>query len=422
MKNIFAVFVLILLTSAMCAKKEPVQQEKKTEARLPQKVEAQTQPVDVTLWHSYRADENKALEEIANKFNEANKGKISVKLLQIPYDAFIDKVTITVPRGHGPDLFIFAHNMIGEWVDDVKILEPVGEYINRDMLKSFIPETVKALVYHETLYGLPLAFKNICLFYNRKLVKTPPANIEEMIKTAAAISDEKNGIYGLVYEASLLYFHALWLHGFRGAVFSEDGKPEIDSNESISALEFARDLVKKFKIVPKGMTSFMVSSLFNEGKAGMVLNGQWFMGEIAPDADFGVALLPEIKSGVRAKPFLGSEAIFLSNKSLHKKEAAEFMIFLASDQSALVRATVGKQTAANIKIYEDPLIKDNQVFRIFKEQASMSVIMPSRPEMQTVWSTYDMALNKTIFGNYNVQKALKEAQDKVVKDIQSRGR
>ena len=36
----------------------------------------------------------------------------------------------------------------------------------------------------------------------------------------------------------------------------------------------------------------LIASLFNEGKAAMVFNGPWFIGEISPSVDFGLAVLP----------------------------------------------------------------------------------------------------------------------------------
>ena len=44
----------------------------------------------VTIWHSYRGDEQKALEELRNKFNELQ-SDYKVDLLNVPYDAFANR-------------------------------------------------------------------------------------------------------------------------------------------------------------------------------------------------------------------------------------------------------------------------------------------------------------------------------------------
>src|SRR5687767_12672842 len=68
----------------------------------------------ITLWHAYRGKEKQALEQVAATFNK-KQGEIEVTLVPIPYDAFPDKVTAAVPRGKGPDLFIFAQDRVGDW-------------------------------------------------------------------------------------------------------------------------------------------------------------------------------------------------------------------------------------------------------------------------------------------------------------------
>lgn len=55
----------------------------------------------ISVWHSYRGKEAEALQKLAEGFNAKNKD-IEIKLLQIPYDAFADKVTASIPGERGP--------------------------------------------------------------------------------------------------------------------------------------------------------------------------------------------------------------------------------------------------------------------------------------------------------------------------------
>jgi arabinogalactan oligomer / maltooligosaccharide transport system substrate-binding protein len=373
------------------------------------------EPVEVVLWHAYREGEKAALEAIVEHYNGLNQG-VRVRLLNVPYDAFVDKVTIATPRGQGPDLFIFAHNMLGEWVDRVHLLEPISEKVAPETLKRFIPQTVKALVYKQSLYGLPLAFKSLALFVNPDLVKAIPDTAEALVAAAKAATDKGAGRYGLAYEASLLYFNAPFIHGFGGVVLDEAGKPQVGSKPFAEALAWVRGLYKA-GVLPSGISSAMVTSLFNEGKAAMVVSGPWFLGEIAKDRAYEVTLLPTMPGGNRAQPFLGSEAVFLSAFSQHKAEALRVMDFLTSDESAVVRLQKGRQTVANAAVYDREDVKGDRVVQAFRAQAENSVLMPSRPEMQAVWSTLDMAINRSVFGDVDPAKALAEAQAKVEADL-----
>lgn len=370
-------------------------------------------PVEVVLWHSYREKEKLALEEVARKFNASHKD-IRLTLMNIPYDAFVDKVSIATPRGQGPDLFIFAHNMIGVWVDNYHVLEPITTKVSREVLRRFMRTTVRPLVYKGSLYGLPLAFKCLVLFYNPDLVESPPDTLDELL--AMARKAKKKGVEGLVYEASLLYFNAPFIHGFGGRVMDERGNILVDSEGTVKALEFVRKLVRE-GLVPRGVNSAMVGSLFGAGKAAMAINGQWFRGELGDKVHYKVALLPAVSSGERLKPYLGSEAVFMSAYSKHKDAALKVMLYITSDEAALVRLRLGGQTVANVRVYGRKDVASDPVISVFKAQADNSVLMPSRPEMQAVWSAMDMAINRSVFGNVPIRTALREAKEKIQKDI-----
>jgi len=68
---------------------------------------------EIVVWHAYRGDEKSAFEKVIGMYN-ASQNKVTVKTLAVPYDAYADKITASIPRGKGPDLFIFAQDRLGE--------------------------------------------------------------------------------------------------------------------------------------------------------------------------------------------------------------------------------------------------------------------------------------------------------------------
>nr|HPG36735.1 extracellular solute-binding protein [bacterium] len=103
------------------------------------------QKTDVTIWHSYRGSEQTALEELKNKFNELD-NSFNVVLLSVPYDAFANKLTNAIPRGNGPDAFIFAHERIGDWAES-SIIRPLETQTVENLRTDTIPSTLEALKY-----------------------------------------------------------------------------------------------------------------------------------------------------------------------------------------------------------------------------------------------------------------------------------
>lgn len=370
----------------------------------------------VTIWHGYRDAERDALEKLVDHWNKSHKNT-QIQALAVPPDAIIDKFQVAVPNGNGPDLVIFAHDKIGVWARD-GLIQPLGEFGKPERLKRFLPQTVKPLVFEKNLYGLPLAYKTLVLFYNRKMVGSPPKTLGQLVEVAKGFTKPDAEAFGLAYEAGNLYFHAPLLLGAGGGIFDETGTLKLDTPEAAKAMGVARDLYRTAKILPQGTVSgFVITSMFNDGKVPFVLQGPWFIGEIDKTVEWGVAVLPELEPGKPMRPFLGSEALLLSAKTQNKDAALRIMDYLTSDEAALLRVEVGKQMVANVKTYEMPKWSDDPVVKVFRAQADSAVPMPSAAEMAAVWTPYNTALQKAIFGEVKAEEALAEAQKRATEDI-----
>lgn len=371
----------------------------------------------VVLWHSYRDAERAGLDQLIDFWNK-NHPKLQVQALAVPNDAIIDKFQVAVPNGNGPDLIVFAHDKIGVWAKD-GLIQPLGEFATPARLKRFLPQTVKPLVFDKSIWGLPLAFKTLVLYYNSKLVQLAPKTMNQLVEVAKGMTKPDSEAFGLAYEAANLYFHGPFLLGNAGGVFDPSGRaPALDTPQARHALEIARDLYKTHKILPQGTVSgFVITAMFNDGKVPFVFQGPWFMGEIDKSVQWAVAMLPELEPGKPMRPFLGSEAVMLSKKSTNVAAAQRIMDYLTSDESALVRISVGKQMVANVKTYEMPRWSDDPVVKVFRGQADMAEPMPAAAEMAAIWTPYNTALQKVIYGDATPEAALAEAQKRASEDI-----
>lgn len=366
----------------------------------------------VTVWHAYRAQEKKALEKVAADFNKQS-ADVAVKLVPIPYDAFADKITAAIPRGKGPDLFIFAQDRLGDWAA-AGLVESVDFWLTDELRSSFLPRTVDALTYDEQVYGVPIAFKTVALFFNEKLVKQPPKTTGELVKMAKKITNAKKGRFGLVYENANFYYQAAWMQGFGGRVFDDRGKPVLDSKAVVDSMAFAQRLAHAEGIMPQEVSGTLVTTLFNKGDAGFVISGPWFIGEIDKGVKYGVAPLPTIdEAGKPARPFLTVEGMLMSAKTADKKAAFEVMTYFTSVDAGRTMATVGRQTTAKKAVYDDPKVKNDPVLAVFRKQLEASEPTPNTPAMRMVWTPATKALNRIIHGKKDAAESMKDAQAEV---------
>jgi arabinogalactan oligomer/maltooligosaccharide transport system permease protein len=363
---------------------------------------------DLTVWHSYRGAEEKALVQLVEQWNEQH-GGLQVRLVAVPYEAYANKITSAVPRGQGPDLFIFAHERTGDWARS-GIIEPVGGMMADRLTDKFIPSTKDALRWDGELYGMPLAFKSVALFYNRELVDEPPKDTDTLLEIAERHTSNEADRYGLSYQATSFYHHSGWLFGFGGSIFDESGIPRLDTPENARSLAFVRDLQDR-RVMPREQTGALVAQLFNESRAAMVINGPWFLGEIEDQVDFGVAPLPLVSAtGKPATPFLTVEAAFLPQNSSQPKAALEFARFLATGDGARTRLEVGKQLVADQTVYDDPGFDLDPTLQQFREQAEQARPMPNRPAMRAVWEPAALALRSVLRGDLGPEASLEKAQ------------
>jgi len=242
-----------------------------------------------------------------------------------------------------------------------------------------------------------------------------------MIALAKEHTDAENNKYGLVYENANYYYNACWMQGFGGRVFDDENNPIVNAEGSVKSFQFAQDLYLKEKIIPPEVSNVLVTTLFNEGKAAMVISGPWFRGEIAEEIPYEIELLPVISElGERAQPFMSSEGVIMSAKSDKKDLAFKAMEYLISDDAAFIMATVGNQPVANKNVYNTEEIQADKYIPKFKEQIMYSIPMPSIPQMTFVWSPASTAIQAVINGD-DPQEELDKAQQTILNNLKAAG-
>ena len=376
-------------------------------------------PVDLVVWHAYRGAERTAFEKVIADFNRSHAGRIAVSTLAVPYDAMADKITAAVPRGKGPDVFIYAQDRLGGWVEAGNTIEPIDFFLEDRVRRRFLPATMEAMTYRNTVWGLPLNYKVITLIYNKKLVPQPPRTTGELVRIAKRLTDEATGRFGLVYWYSDFYYHAPLMNAFGGGVFDAQGRPAVDQPANVRSLELLTRWLEKDRILPAEPSTALITALFNGGKGAMVFSGPWFLGEVSSSIDVGLAPLPTVDEagGKPMRPWITVEGAYIAGPSKHKEEAWELVTALTDLPAARVMALEGRQTPANSAVYDDPKVKADPILAVFRRQVETGVPMPNRPEMTMVWSPATTAMNVVVQGRAEPAAALADAQKEVVERI-----
>ena len=352
---------------------------------------------ELVLWHAYRADEAEVIERIVDDLNKT-RTDFRVKMLAVPYDAYLDKIGAAIPRGRGPDVFIAAHDPIGDWAR-AKTIQPLDDVLDTQTASALLPGLLPAVIFEDHVYGLPIAFKSLALWRNTKRVPAPPSTLDELLTVAQA--NTTDGRYGFVYENRDLYFHAPFLFGYGGRLFDNAGRPALLEPAVERSVARAKQIASS-GVVPSEVSSTLTMSLFNGDKAAMIITGPWSRGEVEGDVSFAISPLPDIidADGTRRpmKPLLTVEAVFVSGKTEKRELAVTLAKLLGDHERSLRRLKEARQPVALASAWEAlPTDDPNAPFLLgFYAQLARSVPTPNTPAMKSLWSPVNLALGETM--------------------------
>jgi arabinogalactan oligomer/maltooligosaccharide transport system permease protein len=338
----------------------------------------------VVLWHAYRGDEEKALEQVARDFEKAHPG-VRVEMLAVPFEAYLSKLESAAPRGHGPDVFIDAHTRLGAYRQAKVTAEIPADVVDASAYDASTMDAVGK-------YGVPLSDKCVALYVNDALLPDPP-------KTLDALEHAKlpAGVFPLAYEADVAYYHAPLLAAFGGRVLGDDGSFAFDSEAGVLSLQRLQKMSREH-VIPEEPNGPLVTQLFVSGKAASVINGPWLRADLGTSLRYHVVPLPAVEGAGQMRPLLSVEAAMLTPHGSKNALATDFLRYLASREAALTLATIGHQVVARNDAWTEPSIANDAPLVAFHEAAKNAIATPVSARMQSAWVPTDEAIRKTLRG------------------------
>ena len=176
-------------------------------------------------------------------------------------DSATDKFQQAAATGNGPDIFIWAHDRLGEWAQSGLISPITPSAKAQGEIEDFAWE---AVTYGGKLWGYPMAVESIGLLYNKALVPTPPASFDEVLALNAELA--KSGKRAILWDYNNTYFTWPLLSAKGGYVFEQtDGGYNVKSTGVNNAgakagAKVLRELIER-KITVKARLTVPTSSV-----------------------------------------------------------------------------------------------------------------------------------------------------------------
>lgn len=290
--------------------------------------------------------------------------------------------------GAAPDILWTVSDHAGPFVA-ADAIEPVDNLFDLNM---YVDSAMDAVKLEGKYWGVPISNGNqLMLLYNKKFIAEAPKNTDELFAVGKKLTT--GGNYALVWNQTEPFWLVPWLGGFKGKVFAGDGvTPTLNTPEMVATLKFLHDMKFDAKIMPPECDYDGADTLFKEGKAAMIINGDWSISAYvsALGDDLGVARIPKVSAtGEWPKPYT-SGVYFMLTKGISGdklKAAQDFIGFVSSKEKQLEMVKLLNRLPALKEALDDPLIVDNPILKGSADQMVVGTPMPTVLEMRCDWDS-----------------------------------
>ena len=316
--------------------------------------------------------------------------------------------------GKGPDIWIWPHDRIGEWIAGglLQTVSP-GKKVQADI----DPLAWKAFSVGGKTWGYPMSIEAVSLVYNKKLVPVPPKSFEEVLALDKKLSAD--GKKAILWDYNNTYFTWPLLAANGGYVFKlkadgtyDAGDTGVNNAGSLKGAELLAKMVKD-GVMTKGAGYAEMEAGMAQGKVAMMINGPWSWDNLKKaNIDFGVAKIPTV-GGKKAAPFVGVLGAMISKASPNRDVAVEFIEnhMLTVQGLKQINDDVPLGTPASKALFAE--LKSNPNIQATMASAQDGSPMPNNPEMGRFWSSMQSALQNMTEGRQSPKEALDAAAKRI---------
>ncbi len=375
-------------------------------------------PRHIVIWHQMRPDEQRIVKQQLVRYT-ARHPEIQTEELFKETETLRSAYVIGALAGQGPDLVYGPSDAVGIYVTTKSVM-PLEKVLPPQFLASL--DSAALLRYQGHLYQVADKIGNhLALVYNKKYIQKPPQSDRELIEVSKEIQARygyvagRPNVYGLTWNYIEPFFFIPFFTGFGGWVFAEDGvTPTLDTPQMVEALKFVRQLRDVEKIVPNEADYEIADALFKDGKAAMLINGDWsWAGYKQKGIDIGVAPLPRITAtGLWCAPMTSPKG-FSINVNLPDDKlpvVIDLLEYLLSDECQLETAKALNTVPTKKSVFTHPDIVSNEILRNSILQIERGKPMPVVPEMRAVWDAMRSSYQAVMGGARTPEQAAKDMQ------------
>lgn len=304
-------------------------------------------PIPLTLWHSWSGAKLNALNNLARSYERAHPD-VRIRLQSQAAPDMLRQYNLSVADGSGPQLVLTPGRYVGELAEQ-QYIAPLDEAFATVALTDVLAPALEGARIGQQLYGLPITFDTLVLFYDRRRSPSPPATFDELL----AINSSERSLPPEQRPLSLAYYLMLettlpYLHAFGGAVVDAAGQPTFATGGKDATarwLEWLKTLQRDENVLASANFS-AVDAAAQAGRALSVIDWSHRRANYAQvwGADaVGVAPLPALAPDQVPKSLVLSQVLCINPVTSPEQRVAaqNFMRFMLEPESQATLASRG---------------------------------------------------------------------------------
>jgi maltose-binding protein MalE len=373
----------------------------------------------ILIWHQKIGGERDLFNEQIARFNSAHSDLV-IDTLYKENEELRNLFVIAAAAGQGPDIIYGPADNVGVFVTTQTIL-PLEKVFSESFFGRFTPQGIVSWKNDRWLAADQIG-NHLIMVYHPALVPTPPATFDDLIRIGQQLTKDIDGRhqYGLTWNYREPFFFIPFLTAFGGWVMDENGRPTLDNEHMVKAIQFVLDLRDKYKIIPREGDYEIADMLFKERRTGMIINGPWSWAGYHVPEESRVAPLPyNTETGLWAEPMISAKGYSVNaNLPSAKIETVRTVIdFLTSAEVQTEMATRLAITPVDRSVVDSPAVKANPTLVASMQQIEHGRPLPIGPQMRAIWEgmrgPYQLVMNGAITAREAARMMQREAEKNI---------
>ncbi len=355
--------------------------------------------ISIKMLSSWSTDteRGRALHELVDKYNEANKGKVEVAIdINPDWPSYQEKVKTMIAANQPPDLFNYNFNPNDLSRQQSGKLLDFTPYMDEEWKARFKQGDIDTLTIDGELTSIPFEKAGVLFYYNKDLfakadIDAFPETWDELLAVCEKL--KAAGITPISLMTSDDAWHATnvltYAAAAGGGMHVFDTGKSLDTPEMVKAYELLKELFRYSTDDAIGANYSISSNHFALGNTAMIIDGPWLIGSLDEELQksIGVAPGPLLAGGQAKEGFIITDTYTPwsagKQKSKEKERAiVDFMKYLTSEESTRHMTLEGRVLlSAGLSLTEEELATAGPILGPFinvSNQAPESIIQISR--------------------------------------------